>query len=188
MEKFADLLRRNSPEKSQVKSYGPRGEIGPLGIPDPYLCPEARDVLRGAMKAYLATRKDPDMLPLQRLAEKHGVPRYVLGVLAKSGSIPTIRFEHLKKAPVLMSDAALALLVDQMRNAISASLVKIGVHRMHLKELEKRGLLEKVEGPVLKLLKPSTYYTRESVESLKNQRSLFVSRMRPCSLRLKTIN
>lgn len=187
-EEFGDMLRSDGESKPRSKRYGKRSEIGPLGIPDPILCADAREILGRATDAYLASRRDPVMMPLAHLSRKYGVSRPPLTALADSGLIPTVKFDGLKKAPVLMSDAALAPLIRQMRNAVSGAMAapKIGVHRMHLEELERRGLLERVEGPVLKLLEAESYYTLGSVENLNAKLAKSVARrLAPGSVRLK---
>jgi predicted urease superfamily metal-dependent hydrolase len=68
-----------------------------------------------------------------------------------------------------LSEAALEPLLREKENTISATRAEasIGVHPAHMDELQKLGLLEKVEGAVLKLLKAEAYYTRQSVDILK---------------------
>jgi transposase-like protein len=108
------------------------------------------------------------MQPLQALAEMHGIDRRGLKSLADSGLVPTSKIDAVKRGPVLMSVAALEPLLREMRESISGTRAapRIGVHQMHLDELGRRGLLARVEGPVLKLLKSDAYYTRASVEAL----------------------
>jgi hypothetical protein len=177
LEEFGDILRRKNVDKPRERKYGKTSEIGPLGIIDPNLCEAAQVVLKGATDAYLAARKNADMMPLLHLSEKYGVSRVNLRVLAESGLILTTRVEGLMKGPVLMSDAALAPLVRQARESISGTLAapQIGIHRMYLDELERCGLLERVEGPVLKLLESAAYYTKASVEALRTRLARSVS-------------
>jgi hypothetical protein len=128
------------------------------------------------------------MQPLTLLADKYGIDRRGLKSLADSGLIPTIRVDNVKHGPTLMSDAALAPLIHRMRTLISGTLAApmIGVHQMYLEELEQRGLVERVEGTVLRPMKSETYYTRASVEDLKERISKQVKRGPPRdSLRLR---
>jgi hypothetical protein len=170
-EEFGDILRRKNEDTPRERKYGKTSEIGPLGIVDPNLCKAAKVVLKEATDAYLTARKNTDMMPLLHLSERYGVSRVNLRVLAESGLILTTRVEGLMKGPVLMSDAALAPLVRQARESISGTLAapQIGIHRMYLGELERLGLLERVEGPVLKLLESAAYYTKASIEALRTK-------------------
>ncbi|WP_375762582.1 hypothetical protein ACE10W_05210 [Bradyrhizobium sp. B025] len=167
-EEFGDILLREGAQKPRETTYGKGNEIGPLGTSDKILCIEARKVIGRMAEAYMVSRKDPDMRTLSQLAKKYGTTRTALTKLAGSRLIPTVIHDHLEKAPVLMSDSALAPLIRQMRSMVSAvsAAPRIGVHRMHLPDLEKRGLLTRVDGPVLKLVKSDAYYTKESLDSL----------------------
>jgi hypothetical protein len=173
LEQFGDLLRRLGQDKPREKTYGWLSELGPLGIVDPNLSVAAREILRRGVKTYFLSRQDADLKPIAHLAEKYGVERSALAALATSGLVPTLRYDHLEKAPVLMSETALLPLVHQRQNAISGTLVapRIGLHRMYLGELERHGLLDRVEGPVLKMLKSDVYYTLGSFEVLKTRLS-----------------
>jgi hypothetical protein len=167
-EELGDIVRREADGKPRARKYGKWADIGPLSIIDPSLCDEARKILGRASEAYVAARRDPDMLPLQALAEKHAIHRRGLKSLADSGLVPTSKIDAVKRGPVLMSATALAPLLREMGKAISGTRAapKIGVHQMHLEELSRSGLLTRVAGPVLKLLKSDAYYTRSSVEAL----------------------
>jgi hypothetical protein len=188
IEEFGDILRLKSEEKPRERRYGKLSELGPLGIVDPRLCEAARSILQRANQAYFMARKDPDMMPLLQLAQKYKVSRIGLAALAESRLIPTITFDDLEKAPVLMSEAALEPLVLQAKNAMSGTLAapRIGIQRVHLDELEHRRLLVRIDGPALKLLKSDVYYTRDSVESLIAKISDRIGvRARPQAVRLR---
>ncbi|MHC2695940.1 hypothetical protein [Bradyrhizobium liaoningense] len=167
-EMFGEILRCEAKCKPRENRYGKWAEIGPLSIVEPSLCDEAKAILRKATEACVVARRDPDMQPLQKLADKYGITRLSLSVLAESGLVPTTKFEGLKRSPVMMSEAALKPLLNEKQNTISATraAAAIGVHPAHMDELQKLGLLEKVEGAVLKLLKAEAYYTRQSVDIL----------------------
>jgi hypothetical protein len=167
-EAFGDIVRREVADKPRARRYGKWAEIGPLSIMDPCLCEAAKAILGQAADAYVAARRDPDMQPLQQLAEKHGIDRRGLKLLADSGLLPTSRTEGVKRGPVLMSARALEPLILQVEASVSGTRAApaIGVHPMHLEEIKKRGLLTPVEGPVLKLMKSESYFTRSSVETL----------------------
>lgn len=167
-EEFGDIVLREGTEKPRETTYGKGNEIGPLGTSDKILCIEARNVIGRMSNAYMLSRRDPDMQTLSQLAKRYGIHRPALAALAASRAIPTVVHHQLEKAPVLMSDSALASLTRQMRSMVSAvsAAPKIGVHRMHLGDLEKCGLLTRVGGPVLKLVKSDAYYTKESLEAL----------------------
>jgi hypothetical protein len=180
-EELGDILRREAEEKPRDRKYGKWAEIGPLSIIDPSLCDAARKILRQATDTYVAARRDPDMQPLQALAEKHGIDRRGLKLLADSGLVPTSKIDAVKRGPVLMSATALEPLLREMRESISGSRAApaIGVHQMHLDGLSRRGLLARVGGPVLKLLKSDAYYTRASVEVLTQDIARQVKRRPP---------
>lgn len=165
-EAFGDLLRRELDGKPRANTYGKWAEIGPLSIIDRALCDEAKAVLVRASDEYYASRRGPDMMSLYQLARKHGVHMVKLSRLARSGLVPTIRHENVK--PVLMSESLLIPLLREMRASISAyrGAMLIGVHTTYMDELQKIGLLDKVGGPVLELLKAENYFTRESVDRL----------------------
>ena len=167
-EELGDILRREAEDKPRERKYGKWAELGPLSIIDPSLCDAAREILGQATEAYAAARQDPDMQPLQALAEKHGIDRRGLKSLADSGLVPTSEIDKVKRGPVLMSAAALEPLLREMGGSISGTRAApaIGVHPMHLEELKKRRLLTPIEGPVLKLMKSESYFTRSSVETL----------------------
>jgi hypothetical protein len=188
IEEFGDILRRESGDKPREKRYGKMSEIGPLGIVDPRLCETARQILQRASESYITSRKDPDMMPLLHLAGKYRVSRIGLSALAESRLIPTIAFDDLEKAPVLMSDKALAPLVLQAKNAVSDTIAAptIGIHRVYLEELERRKLIVRVSGPALKLLTSDIYFTRESIESLGARLSkAATARVSPEAVRLR---
>jgi hypothetical protein len=167
-EEFGNILLHEGENKPRETTYGKGNEIGPLGTSDKILCVEARSVIGHMADAYMLSRRDPDMQTLSQLAKKYGTHRTALAALAASRLIPTVIHHQLEKAPVLMSDSALAPLMRQMRQMVSAvaAAPRIGVHRMYLPDLEKRGLLTRVDGPVLKLVKSDTYYTKDSVDAL----------------------
>jgi hypothetical protein len=108
------------------------------------------------------------MVPLVTLKKKHGISQRGLRALADSGLVPTRKTEGVKRGPTLMSAKALEPLIIQKEASISAlrAAPAIGVHPMHLQELEKQGLLTAVKGAVLMLMKAEHYYTRSSVEAL----------------------
>jgi hypothetical protein len=180
-EELGDILRREAEDKPRERKYGRWAEIGPLSIIDPSLCDAARKILGQATETYVAARRDPDMQPLQALAEKHGIERRGLKLLADSGLVPTSKINTVKRGPVLMSAMALEPLLREMRESISGARAApgIGVHQMHLDELSRSGLLTRVEGPVLKLLKSDAYYTRASVDALTQNIARQVKRRPP---------
>ncbi|WP_342738805.1 hypothetical protein [Bradyrhizobium sp. B117] len=180
-EMFGDILRREAVGKPREKKYGKWAELGPLSIVEPSLCNAAKTILGHATEAYVAARCDPDMHPLQNLANKYGITRASLALLAESGLVPTTKFEGVKRAPTMMSEAALKPLLREKENTISAirAAGAIGVHPAHMDELQKLGLLEKVEGAVLKLLKGEEYYTRQSVNVLKQNIQRRIARRAP---------
>jgi hypothetical protein len=168
-EAFGDIVRREAADKPRARRYGKWAEIGPLSIVDPSLCGAAKKILGRATEAYVAARRDQDMQPLQTLAEKHGIERGRLKSLADSGLVPTSKTEGVRRGPVLMSAKALEPLLAKRKEAVSGTRAApaIGVHPMHLAELERRGLLKPVVGAVLKLMKSvESYFTRASVEAL----------------------
>jgi transposase-like protein len=180
-EELGDILRREAEDKPRQRKYGKWAEIGPLSIIDPSLCDAARKLLGRATEAYVAARRNPDMQPLNSLAKKYGIYARGLKSLADSGLLPTWKVETVKRGPVLMSAAALQPLILEMGASISGmrAAPKIGVHQMHLDDLRKRGLLTRVEGPVLKLLKSDAYYTRASVNALMQNIAKNVKRRAP---------
>lgn len=100
--------------------------------------------------------------------------------MADAGLVPTSKTEGVKR--VLMSARALEPLIAQMESVISSKRAAhiVGVHVMHLPELEKRGLLQLVIGPVLKLMNSDeSYYTRASVEALTRRIAESVKRTAP---------
>ncbi|ABE40884.1 conserved hypothetical protein [Rhodopseudomonas palustris BisB5] len=167
-ERFGDLMRIEGKDKPRDRRYGKRLQIGPLSLIDPNLTEKAKAILKAATERYFHARRDPDMVPLLHLSRKYRIERTALSRLADSRLIPTETCEDLKKAPVLMSDKALAPLIAERRNALSAGKVGtlIGIHRIHVADLHARGLLDKIDGPALKLLKSDAYYTRSSVDTL----------------------
>lgn len=167
-EAFGDIVRHEVADRPRERRYGKWAEIGPLSIIEPSLCDTAKAILRRAIDAYVTARRDPDMQPLQSLAEKHGIDRRGLKALADSGLLRTSKTSGVKRGPVLMSAKALEPLIAKIQASISGmrAAPMVGVHVMHLDGLTKLGLLERVEGPVLKLLKSETYYTRASVKKL----------------------
>lgn len=168
LERFGDFLRDQSKEKSRERTYGWFSELGPLGIMDRNLCASARMILGNAVTTYFETRSDPDMKPIAHLAEKYGVLRSGLSELVKSGLIPAIKFDNLEKSPVLVSEKAFKPIAERKQEVISGTMTapRVGVHLKDLEELEKIGLLVRVDGPVLKLLRSSVYYTKSSVDDL----------------------
>ena len=168
LDRFGDFLRCQSRDKPREKTYGWLCELGPLGVMDPNLSTSARKILGDAVAAYFESRRDPDMKPMAYLAEKYGVHRSGLSALARSGVIPAITFDNLEQAPVLVSEKALKPIVERKREVISGTLAapRIGVHLKDLEELERLGLIVRVDGPVLKLLQSSVYYTKSSVEAV----------------------
>jgi hypothetical protein len=168
LERFGDFLRSESRDKRRERTYGWFSELGPLGIMDPNLSESARRILGDAVAAYFESRRDPDMKPIAHLAEKYGVGRSELRALVKSGLVPAIIFDNLEKAPILVSEKAFKPIAERKREVISGTMAapRIGVHLKELEELERIGLLVRVDGPVLKLLRSSVYYTKSSVEAL----------------------
>lgn len=168
LERFGDFLRDISREKRRERTYGWFSELGPLGIVDPNLSASARRILGDAVATFFKSRRDPDMKPISHLAEKYGVPRSGLRALVKSGLIPAIKFDHLERAPILVSEKAFKPIAERKREVISGPMAapRIGVHLKDIEELEKIGLLVRVDGPVLKLLGSSVYYTKSSVDDL----------------------
>jgi hypothetical protein len=168
LDRFGDFLRGQSKEKPRERTYGWFSELGPLGIMDQNLSASARKILGDAVAAYFETRRDPDMKPIAHLAEKYGVARSGLSGLVKSGLIPAIKFDNVEKAPVLVSEKAFKPIAERKREVISGTMAapRIGIHLKDLEELERIGLLARVEGPVLKLFRSHLYYTKSSVENL----------------------
>jgi hypothetical protein len=168
LERFGDFLRSQGQDKPREKTYGWLSELGPLGVVDLNLSAAAREILGGAVAAYFESRRDPDMKPIAHLAEKYGVGRSGLSALAKSGFIPAIKFDNLEKAPILISERALKPIAARKREVISGTMAapRIGIHLKELEELERMRLLDRVAGPVLKLLRSDVYYTKTSVEAL----------------------
>jgi hypothetical protein len=167
-EELADILRRDAEGKPREAKYGKLAEIGSLSVIDRSLCEAARKILGKATEACVTARRDPDMQPLQKLAQKHGIQRNALKLLAETGVVPTVKYEAAK-APILMSARALDPLIREMRASISHARAasEIGVNEMYIEELSRCGLLTRVEGPVLKLMMTEACYTRASVETLK---------------------
>jgi hypothetical protein len=188
-EELGDILRREAENKPRYRTFGKLSEFGPLSITNPSLSVDAKEALALAVESYIEAKRDPDMQPLQVLADKYGVNPKALKSLADSGLIPIIRVDNAKPpAPVLMSEAALAPLIYRIGTLISGARAAsmIGLHQMYLEELERFGLLEKADGPVLKLLKCEAYYSRVSVEALNERISKQVRRRPPrISVRLK---
>jgi hypothetical protein len=168
LDRFGDFLRSEGKDKPREKTYGWHSELGPLGIMDPNLSASARKILSDAVATYFESRRDPDMKPMSHLAEKYGVVRSGLSALVKSGLIPAIKFDHLEKAPILVSEKAFKPIAERKREVISGTMAapRIGVHFKDLEELENIGLLVRVDGPVLKLLRSAVYYTKTSVDDL----------------------
>lgn len=168
LERYGDFLRGASRDKRRERTYGWFSELGPLGIMDPKLSASARQILGDAVATYFESRRDPDMKPISHLAEKYRVARSGLSALVKSGLVPAIKFDHLGKAPILVSEKTFKPIAERKREVISGTMAapKIGVHLKDVEELEKMGLLVRVDGPVLKLMRPSVYYTKSSVDDL----------------------
>jgi hypothetical protein len=182
IEAFGDILRHEAEGRPRERKYGKRAEIGPLSTVDSSLCEAAKTILIRATDSYVVARRDSDMRPMQSLAEEHGIRRERLKSLADSRLVPTSRIAS--RAPVLMSAGAVQSLVAQMKSAISdvQAAQRIGVHQMHLDELKERGLLESIEGPVLKLLQSvasEAHYTRSSVEALRRNIAMRVQPTAP---------
>ncbi|MGX1235619.1 hypothetical protein AB7M71_008711 [Bradyrhizobium japonicum] len=169
LERFGDLLRSQSRDKLRERTYGWFSELGPLGITEPSLSAPARKFLSGVVAEYFECRRDPDMKPIAHLAKKYDIAPERLRALVNSDLVPVVRFDKLEKAPVLVSEKAFKPIAERKREVLSGRTAapKIGVHLKDLEELEKIGLLVRVDGPVLKLLHPSVvYYTKSSVDDL----------------------
>ncbi|MGY4330234.1 transposase [Bradyrhizobium sp. LB7.2] len=187
-EAFGDILRKEAVDRPRTRRYGKWAEIGPLSIVDPSLCKRGKEILRDAAEKYVAARRDPDMLPLQTLADKFGLDRRGLKSLADSGLVPTSKTEGVRRGPVLMSLKVLQPLIVEKEACISETRAApaIGLHPMHLQELARRGLLELVDGRVLLLMKAECYYTRASLDTLVQRIAASVKkRATPACIRLR---
>jgi transposase len=167
-EAFGDIVRSEVADRPRVKRYGKAAEIGPLSIVDPALCGEAKKILARATTAYVAARRDPDMVPLRNLMRKHAISQHGLKALADSGLVAARKVNGVKRGPTLMSEKALQPFIVEKTASISETRAApaVGLHPMYLLELAKRGFLTPVEGPVLLLMKAERYYTRASVDAL----------------------
>jgi hypothetical protein len=175
----ADRIRADADRRPGF--YGVKKELGPLFhmTVDQHLPKKIKQMLKSAIGADMERTKngmalrradyagDERNLALDALAQESGLPRKNLARLADSGLIPVIRAENAITSPTLMSIAQVMSLVEPYRDAVHEKFAAgaLAVPIAVLADLERRKLIERIEGPVLGLFETKdAYYTRSSVD------------------------
>ena len=178
-EAVADRIRADADRRPGF--YGVRKELGPLFhmTVDQHLPKEVKALLKTAIGADMERTKhgmklrradyagDERYLGLDALAQETGLPRRNLARLADSGLVPVIRAENAIMSPTLMPVAQVMVLVEPYRDAVHEKFAAgaLAMPIAVLADLERRKLVERLEGPVLGLFETKdVYYRRSSVE------------------------
>ncbi|CAL8969089.1 hypothetical protein RHODGE_RHODGE_03524 [Rhodoplanes serenus] len=161
--------------------YGVRKELGPLYAMahDQHLPAVVRTLVRDGIERDMARTaeagvlrradyaRDERWLPAEALAKITGLPRKNLGWLAASGAIPVVTSAEAGLSPRLMKVADVAPLVPLFEDALHEKFAAgmLAVKPEVLPALVERGLIERMEGPVLGLLQAEgPYFRRSTVE------------------------
>ncbi len=184
--------------------YGVKKELGPLFCMtvDQHLPKSVKKLLKTAIAADMARTKgtvalrradyagDERNLSIDALAEESGLPRKSLARLADSGLIPAVWAQDAVLSPVLMPIAQVMPLVETYRDAVHEKFAagSLAVPIPVLADLDRRKLIERIEGPVLGLFETKdAYYRRSSVERTMAailQRAAAGGKMPPSGLRI----
>jgi hypothetical protein len=184
--------------------YGVKKELGPLfGMTvDQHLPKSVKKLIKAAVVADMARVKgkvalrradyagDERYLSIKALSDETGLPKRALARLADSGNVATVRAEDAELSPVLMPIAQVMPLVETYRDALHEKFAagSLAVPIPVLTDLERRKLIERVDGPVLGLFETKdAYYRRSSVERTMAaivQRAAAGGNMPPSGLRI----
>jgi hypothetical protein len=164
---FAKLCERyRAYMEKRPHLFGRRKELGPLAsiTYDKYIRPSIRDLLGGLIDDNMqftcrdyALRKGKDadaaVLAIKTLSNNFGVRPDILRRLARSGLVPVVRAKD-SRSPVRMALRDVLPLLPQMKDAIGEKEAAgmLGLPISVLPSLVDRGLIKRLEGPVLGLV------------------------------------
>lgn len=177
----ADRIRSQSGYRTGF--YGASKELLPLVCMswDVHLSKATRTIIKSAIQTdmYRAGRghmvrgkkpaHDIDHMEIKALALKTGLNPRALGRLANSGLIQVVAAAGAKKSPKSMALSDVQPLVEIYNASIleRSAAACLGVNTSVLSKLEARGLIHRVDGPVVGLFQSSDpYYSVEEIKEL----------------------
>lgn len=185
----SDRIRANAGERPGF--YGVKKELLPLFCMsvDQHLTKKTKKTIKMAIRADMErTRADVALrridyagderyLSIESLVAKTGLNRPCLARLADSGAVEVITASGAKQAPKLMAVADVMPLVEMFKDSIHQKYAAglLDVSQDVLPDLEERGLIHRVDGPVTALFQTNhTYYRAAEVEKLASNIQLHV--------------
>lgn len=194
---IADRIRADAGERPGF--YGVKKELLPLFCMsvDQHLTKKTKKAIKTAIKADMKrTRSDVALrridyagderyLSIESLVAKTGLHRACFARLADSGVVEVITATGAKQAPKLMAVADVMPLVAMFKDSVhqkhAAGLLDVG--QDVLPDLEDRGLIHRVEGPVTAIFETDhIYYRAAEIEKLATD---IQSRMKPADRKAK---